>query len=86
MEKYFEILEKINKENIDITKLYLLSCLDISDRELATEQMEFCYDLWLEADVDMDLARLADIVKEYWEEIQNDKLTDEEIIEECLNI
>lgn len=86
MEKYFEMLEKINKENIYITKLYLLSCLDISDRELATEQMEFCYDLWLEADVDMDLARLADIVKEYWEEIQNDKLTDEEIIEECLNI
>ena len=86
MEKYFEMLEKINKENIYITKLYLLSCLDISDRELATEQMEFCYDLWLEADVDMDLARLADIVKEYWEEIQNDKLTDKEIIEECLNI
>lgn len=86
MEKYFEMLEKINKENIDITKLYLLSCLDISDRELATEQMEFCYDLWLEADVDMDLARLTDIVKKYWEEIQNDKLTDEEIIEECLNI
>lgn len=86
MEKYFEILEKINKENIDITKLYLLSCLDISDRELATEQMEFCYDLWLEADVDMDLARLTDIVKKYWEEIQNDKLTDEEIIEECLNV
>lgn len=86
MEKYFEMLEKINKENIDITKLYLLSCLDISDKELATEQMKFCYDLWLEADVDMDLARLADIVKEYWEEIQNDKLTDEEIIEECLNV
>lgn len=86
MEKYFEMLEKINKENIDITKLYLLSCLDISDRELATEQMEFCYDLWLEADVDMDLARLTDIVKKYWEEIQNDKLTDEEIIEECLNV
>ena len=86
MEKYFEMLEKINKENIYITKLYLLSCLDISDRELATEQMEFCYDLWLEADVDMDLARLTDIVKKYWEEIQNDKLTDEEIIEECLNI
>lgn len=86
MEKYFEMLEKINKENIYITKLYLLSCLDISDRELATEQMEFCYDLWLEADVDMDLARLTDIVDKNWEKIQNDEITDEEIIEECLNI
>lgn len=86
MEKYFEMLEKINKENVDMTKLYLLSCLDLSDKELATEQMKFCYDLWLEADVDMDLARLTDIVKKYWEEIQNDKLTDEEIIEECLNV
>lgn len=86
MEKYFEMLEKINKENIYITKLYLLSCLDISDRELATEQMEFCYDLWLEADVDMDLARLTDIVDKNWGKIQNDEITDEEIIEECLNI
>lgn len=86
MEKYFEMLEKINKENIDMTKLYLLSCLDLSDKELATEQMKFCYDLWLEADVDMDLARLTDIVDKNWEKIQNDEITDEEIIEECLNI
>lgn len=89
MEKYFEILDKINEENIDMTKLYLLSCLYVpnkSNKYLVLGQMEFCYDVWLEADVDMNLARLADIVQEHWEEIQNDEFPYEDIIEVCLDI
>ena len=86
MGKYFKMLEKIEKENINITKLYLLSCLDTSDKVTAVEQMEYCYNVWIEADVDMDLARLADIVREYWEAIQKDEKTDKEIIEDCLDI
>ena len=86
MEKYFKILEEIEKNNLDITKLYILSCLDLKDRELAIRQMNYIYDLWIEADVDLDLSRLADIVVENWEDIQNDKMLDDEIIEICLNI
>ena len=86
MEKYFKILEEIEKNNLDITKLYILSCLDLKDRELAIRQMNYIYDLWIDADVDLDLSRLADIVVENWKDIQNDKMLDDEIIEICLNI
>lgn len=85
MEKYFKILEEIEKNNLDITKLYILSCLDLKDRELAIRQMDYIYDLWIEVDVDLDLSRLADIVVENWEDIQNDKMLDNEIVEICLN-
>ena len=87
MEKYFEILETIKKERIDITKLYLLSCLDNSySNEERIEKMNYCYDLWLDADVDLDLGRLADIVEQNWGEIQQDELLDTDIIEMCLDI
>lgn len=85
MEKYFKILEEIEKNNLDTTKLYILSCLDLKDRELAIRQMDYIYDLWIEVDVDLDLSRLADIVVENWEDIQNDKMLDNEIVEICLN-
>ena len=85
MEKYFKILEEIEKNNLDTTKLYILSCLDLKDRELAIRQMDYIYDLWIEVDVDLDLSRLADIVVENWEDIQNDKMLDDEIVEICLN-
>ncbi len=84
MEKYFEILDKICKENIDITKLYILSCISAETEELEWEEMEYAYDCWIEADTDLDLARLAGIVSENWEEIKNDEITDEEIIEMCI--
>lgn len=86
MEKYFNMLEKIKEENIDITKLYILSCMDIKDKELSWQMMNFAYDIWLNADVDLDLSRLADIIVEHWEEIQNDEMFENEIIEICLDI
>lgn len=85
MEKYFKILEEIEKNNLDITKLYILSCLNLKDKELAIRQMNYIYDLWIDTDVDLDLSRLADIVVENWEDIQNDKMLDDEIVEICLN-
>ena len=86
MDKYFKILDQINEEKIDMTKLYILSCMDISDKGLSCQMMNFAYDIWLNADVDLDLSRLADIIVEHWEEIQNDEIFENEIIEICLDI
>lgn len=86
MDKYFKILDQINEEKIDMTKLYILSCMDISDKDLSWQMMNFAYDVWLNADVDLDLSRLADIIAEHWKEIQNDEIFENEIIEICLDI
>ena len=82
--KYFKILDKISEEKIDITKLYILSCCPFDTDELNWAVMEYTYDVWLEADTDLDLARLTEIVCDNWEEIQNDEKTSREIIEECV--
>ena len=87
MEKYYEFLQKIEEERIDITKLYILSCIGGTKADGEEwEKVEYCYDLWLGADVDLDLGRLADIVNMNWEKIQKDEMTDQDIIEECVNI
>ena len=87
MEKYYEFLQKIEEGRIDITKLYILSCIGwMKPDEEEWKKVEYCYDLWIEADIDLDLGRLADIVNMNWEEIQKDEMTDEDIIEECVNI
>lgn len=85
MEKYFEMLEKIKNEKIDINKLFLLDNLHNSNKDLAIKQMNYCYDLWLDADLDMSLDRLADIVRDNWSKIENNELTDTEIIEICVS-
>lgn len=88
MEKYFEIVDMIKKENLDATKLYLLECVhyqEIFNKETEIEVMNYCYDLWLDADADLCLGRLADIVVENWAKIQNDELLDTDIIDMCLN-
>ena len=79
--KYFEMLDKIVEEKIDITKLYILSCCPFDTDELNWAVMEYTYDVWLEADTDLDLARLTAVVVDNWEEIQNDEITDTEIID-----
>lgn len=86
-EKYFEILDKINKEKIDITKLYLIDCLSMNkkfNKETIYAQAEFCYDVWLNSNVDLSLSRLAELVQYHWAEIQNDEMFDEDIIEKCV--
>lgn len=84
MEKYFEILNKISEEKIDITKLYILSCCSMDTEELNWAVMEYTYDCWLEADTDLDLAILTAIVIDHWKGIETDRITTEEIIEMCL--
>lgn len=84
MDKYFEILEKIENEKIDITKLYILSCMSFDTNEENWKAMEYTYDCWIEADTDLDLARLSAIVCDKWEEIQNDEIDYLEIIEDCV--
>lgn len=87
MRKYFEMLEKIESEKLDIIKLYLLSSINMSGKSKEEEwkMVNYCYDLWLDTDIDLSLSRLADIVVAHWNEIQADEITDENIIEECLN-
>lgn len=88
MEKYYKMLKNIEEQKIDMVKLFLLSTINMSQdtREEEWKIVNYCYDLWIDADVDIDLARLADIVVEHWEEIQKDEMTDDEIIEICLDI
>lgn len=84
MDKYFEILEKIHNEKIDITKLYILDCISFDTKEEEWEVMQYTYNCWIEADTDLDLARLSEIVCDKWEEIKNGKKTKQDIIEYCL--
>ena len=83
--KYFDILDKICEEKIDITKLYILSCCAFDTNELNWAVMEYTYECWLEADTDLDLARLTAVVIDNWEEIQNEEIQKDEIITMCLS-
>lgn len=83
--KYFEILDKIYKEKIDITKLYILSCCAMETDELDWAVMEYTYKCWLDADTDLDLAKLTAIVCDNWKEIQNEEIQEDEIISMCLS-
>ena len=87
MEKYYNELKNIEEQKIDIVKLFLLSTINMSQATKKEEWkiVNYCYDLWIDTDVDLDLSRLADIVVENWEDIQNDKMLDDEIVEICLN-
>ncbi len=87
MEKYYNELKNIEEQKIDIVKLFLLSTINMSQatKEEEWKIVNYCYDLWIDTDVDLDLSRLADIVVENWEDIQNDKMLDDEIVEICLN-
>ena len=82
--KYFKILEKINEEKIDITKLYILSCCPFDTDELNWAIMKYTYDVWLEADTDLDLAKLTAIVCDNWEGIHCGVIPTQEIITMCL--
>ena len=82
--RYFDILDKITEEKIDITKLYILSCMGFSSDEKNWEVMQYTYECWLEADTDLDIARLACIASDNWEEIENGEIERQEIIDECL--
>lgn len=88
MEKYYNELKNIEEQKIDIVKLFLLSTINMSQatKEEEWKIVNYCYDLWLKADVDLDLSRLADIVVEFWGKIQQNEMTDEEILEMCLDI
>ena len=80
---YYIVLGAIEKRKLDMTKLYLLSCLENASifTETQIEMMNYCYDIWLNADFDLSLGRLADIVADNWEDIQEDKLLEQWIPE-----
>lgn len=82
MEKYFKLLKQIENEKIDITKLYLLSCLEFTqDNEKEEWKMvKYCYNMWLKIDEDIDLAKLAYIVDKNWKDIKENKYGYNDII------
>lgn len=82
--KYFELLKEINMESISMEKLYILSCCSMETDELNWAVMEYTYKCWLDADTDLDLAKLTAIVIDHWKGIETDRITTEEIIEICL--
>ena len=80
MKEYYEILKEINDKKIDITKLYIYSCISTEIEEQEHERIvEYIYDSWLEIDADVCLARLCEIVSEHWEEIKEDEFMQEDI-------
>ena len=82
MEKYFKILEELENQKIDIVKLFLLSSIKFTQDNKKEEWniVNYCYDMWLEIDDDIDLAKLADIVVENWEDIKKDKYGYDDIV------
>lgn len=82
MNKYFKILEQLENEKIDIVKLFLLSSIKFTqdNEEEEWKIVNYCYDMWLEIDDDIDLAKLADIVVENWEDIKKDKYGYDDIV------
>ena len=82
MNKYFKILEQLENEKIDIVKLFLLSSIKFTqdNEEEEWKIVNYCYDMWLEIDDDIDLAKLAYIVVENWEDIKNDEYGYDDIV------
>ena len=82
MEKYLEKLEDLENQKIDIVKLFLLSSVKFSQDNKKEEWniVNYCYDMWLEIDEDINLAKLADIVVENWEDIKKDKYGYDDIV------
>lgn len=81
--EYFEMLKEINRQKIDITKLYILSCIERDEECL--EKFEYIYDTWLDIDEDICLARLCDIVNEHWIEIKAERFDYEDLVIELFN-
>ena len=78
MNTYKELLKEIKKSNIDITKLYIYDI--VKDHTEALKMTEAIYDLWLDIDDDISIAKLADLVKEHWKDYKKDKYTIDDII------
>lgn len=88
MKKYYKILDMIEAEKLNIIKLYLLDCvrhLNGIDENEIENVVEYCYDLWLNANVDLDLGRLSDIVADNWYDLKTGELTKDFIIDKVLS-
>lgn len=80
MKEYYEILKEIENKKLDITKLYIYSCISTEIEENEHQEIvDYIYNMWLKIDEDICLARLCDIVNEHWEEIKTDDYTQEDI-------
>lgn len=83
MENYEKIIKEMEKNHLDITRLYIYDIVrGVLTKKEHKEAVEFVYDTWLDIDADLDLAKLTDVVCENWEEIKNDEFDQDDIINE----
>lgn len=88
MNDYYIVLGAIEKRKINIIKLYLWQCINeigkIFNTETKIKIMNYCYDLWLDANENLSLGRLADIVADNWQDLENGELSKRFIIDKIL--
>lgn len=80
MKEYYEILKEIENKKLNITKLYIYSCVSTEIEENEHQKIvDYIYDTWLKIDQDICLARLCDIINDNWENIKNNEFNYDDI-------
>lgn len=77
MEIYFDLLHDCKVNCIDTTLLYALDCVkngNLDDAHCNKETMfdmaKLVNDVWLESDIDLAISRIADVIVDNYNEIQ----------------
>ena len=85
-EKIKNEYERIEKENINIEKLYIYNEIESNEKaKLYTEKekekmMNCCYDEWVDFEINIDLSRLVYYLMLNFEEYQNGEYTTSDLI------
>lgn len=81
--KYFDFLDELDNNGINIDILYILNRFNIEDKELALEQALYVYHIYdmYQDQVDLNLDVLIDVVIDKWADIketQTEELDEDE--------
>ena len=85
-EKIKNEYKRIEKENINIVKLYIYNEIESNEKaKLYTEKekekiMNSCYDEWIDFEINIDLSRLVYYLMLNFEEYQNGEYTTSDLI------
>ena len=84
MTEYFDFLDKMRKAKIDITRLFILECIECQNcdkysKETLVKMVEYIYEAWLGVE-DINLARLCDATFYNWKKIKEENISSREII------
>ena len=82
---YFDMVKEIKKQNIDDILLHCIFCVKCkcaSDKEqkIIFDMAKFTMQVWLKSDIDLSIPRIADIVVEEWDTIQEEEMIASEFI------